>query len=72
MPNAKKKTVLPLNIEHLQRQWPARLVGSRVVSFARTQDFDLPGEFANLRSDGRRRICDTPRLAPLRHQVFGS
>jgi TIR domain len=44
-------TLTPVNIEHLQRQWPARLVGSRVVSFARTQDFDLPGEFANLRSE---------------------
>jgi hypothetical protein len=44
-------TLTPSNIEPLQGQWPARLVGSRIVSFARAQDFDLPGEFANLRNE---------------------
>lgn len=44
-------TLTPLNIEPLQAQWPARLVGSRIVSFVRSQDFDLPGEFANLRNE---------------------
>src|SRR3984893_15376189 len=44
-------TLTPLNIEPLQAQWPARLVGSRIISFARSLDFDLPGEFANLRNE---------------------
>jgi hypothetical protein len=44
-------TLTPLNIDSLQAQWPARLIGSRVVSFARSQDFDLAGEFANLRNE---------------------
>jgi hypothetical protein len=44
-------TLTPVNIEPLQAQWPARLIGSRVISFARSQDFDLPGEFADLRNE---------------------
>jgi hypothetical protein len=44
-------TLTPPNIEPLQAQWPARLVGNRIISFARSQDFDLPGEFANLRNE---------------------
>ncbi len=41
-------TLTPPTIEPLQTQWPARLVGHRIISFARAQDFDLAGEFANL------------------------
>jgi hypothetical protein len=44
-------TLTPQNIEPLQAQWPARLIGSRIISFARRQDFDLPSEFANLRNE---------------------
>jgi len=45
-------TLTPLHIEPLQAQWPARLDGNRVFSFARAQDFDLPGEYADLRNEG--------------------
>lgn len=44
-------TLTPPNIEPLQAQWPARLVGHRIISFARAQDFDLSGEFANMRNE---------------------
>ena len=32
-------TLTPSNIEPLQTQWPARLVGSRIISFARSPGF---------------------------------
>jgi hypothetical protein len=45
-------SLTPKSIAALQRQWPCRLVGWRIISFARSQDFDPPPEFGNLRNDG--------------------